>query len=57
MMRPIENYDHLDEKYLRKKPKELRIMLGREDFLGTTSKTSGGADRSKTVKTFNWSQS
>ena len=57
MMRPVENYDHLNEKYLRNKPKELRIMLGREDFLGTTSKTSGGADRSKTVKTFNWSQS
>ena len=57
MMRPIENYDHLDEQWLKGKPQAIKTMLGRNDFLGTTTKESGGTDRSKTIKTFNWAQS
>jgi hypothetical protein len=33
-VRPIENYNHLDEAWLAGKPEALRIMLGREDFFG-----------------------
>ena len=57
MMRTIENYDHLDESWLKNKNSKIRTMLGRDDFLGTSSKTSGGTDRSKTIKTFNISHS
>lgn len=57
MMRPIENYDYLDEEWLKDKPKSIRTMLGREDFLGTSTEYSGGTDRSKTIKTFNQSLS
>ena len=33
MMRPIENYDHLNDSWLKGKPKSIRTMLGRDDFL------------------------
>jgi len=57
MMRTIENYDFLDEEWLRDKHPSIRTMLGRDDFLGTSTVTSGGTDRSKTIKTFNRSHS
>lgn len=57
MMRPIENYDHLDESWLKNKDPKIKTMLGRDDFLGTSTKTSGGTDRTKTMKTFNRSHS
>ena len=57
MMRPIENYDHLNDSWLKGKPKSIKTMLGRDDFLGTSTKFSGGTDRSKTIKTFNRSHS
>jgi len=57
MMRPIENYDHLDDRWLKGKSPAIKTMLGRNDFLGTTTINSGGTDRSKTIKTFNWAQS
>lgn len=34
-LRPVECYDHLDEDWLKDKPYELRVLLGREDFLNT----------------------
>lgn len=57
MMRPIENYDHLNDSWLKGKPKSIRTMLGRDDFLGTSTESSGGTDRTKTIKTFNRSHS
>ena len=45
------------EEWLKDKPKSMRSMLGREDFLGTSTEYSGGTDRSKTIKTFNQSLS
>ena len=57
MMRPIENYDHLNDSWLKGKPKSIRTMLGRDDFLGTSTELSGGTNRSKTIKTFNRSHS
>lgn len=57
MMRTIENYDFLDEEWLRDKHPSIRTMLGRDDFLGTSTVNSGGTDRSKTIKTFNRSHS
>lgn len=32
-MRPVQNYDFLDEQWLEGKPYEMRVLLGREDFL------------------------
>ena len=34
-MRPVECYDFLCEDWLEGKPYEMRVMLGREDFLST----------------------
>ncbi|SVD24884.1 uncharacterized protein METZ01_LOCUS377738, partial [marine metagenome] len=42
-LRTVESYDHLDEKWLKGKPKELATMLGRDDFLGHKDFTKGGA--------------
>ena len=42
--RNVENYDHLDAAWLEGKPFELRVMLGREDFLGSTTIARGSAD-------------
>jgi ectoine hydroxylase-related dioxygenase (phytanoyl-CoA dioxygenase family) len=52
-MRPIENYDFLDEDWLDDKPYEIRVLLGREDFLNK------GGTRSvidKVANTFNWAK-
>jgi hypothetical protein len=53
-LRPVENYDHLDERWLENKPPALRVMLGREDFLGKSG--LGGADYTKIPKTFDWAK-
>ena len=55
-MRPVENYDHQDEAWLEGKPRELRIMLGREDFLGTSTVERGFAAYTKIPTTFSWAK-
>ncbi len=55
-MRTVENYDHLDEAWLEGKPHELSIMLGREDFLGTSTIERGFADFTKIPTTFSWAK-
>ncbi len=42
---PVEDYRHLDEGWLAGRPAEMRTLLGREVFLGSTTATSGGASR------------
>lgn len=56
LCRTVENYDHLDDAWLEGKPEELRILLGREDFLGSTTIERGHADYTNLVKTFNWAK-
>ncbi len=55
-LRTVENYAHLDEKWLEGKPHELSIMLGREDFLGSTTIARGFADHTKIPRTFTWAK-
>ncbi len=55
-LRTVENYDHLDETWLEGKPHELSVMLGREDFLGTSTVERGFADYTKIAKTFAWAK-
>ena len=55
-LRTVENYDHLDEEWLQGKPHPLSIMLGREDFLGSTTIARGSADYSKLPRTFTWAK-
>ena len=55
-MRPVENYDHLDAKWLEGKPHELSVMLGREDFLGSSTIARGFADFTKLPRTFAWAK-
>jgi ectoine hydroxylase-related dioxygenase (phytanoyl-CoA dioxygenase family) len=55
-LRTVENYDHLDEKWLEGKPHELSVMLGREDFLGSTTIERGFADYTKLPNTFAWAK-
>ena len=55
-LRPVETYDHLDDEWLEGKPEELRIMLGREDFLGSTTIARGSADYTKIPRTFTWAK-
>lgn len=55
-LRPVEVYDHLDDNWLAGKPTELRVMLGREDFLGSTTVALGGADYSLIPRTFAWAK-
>jgi hypothetical protein len=54
--RTVENYDHLDKAWLEGKPFEMRTMLGREDFLGSTTIARGSADYTHLVRTFNWAK-
>ncbi len=55
-LRTVENYDHLDEEWLQGKPHPLSIMLGREDFLGSTTIARGSADYTKIPLTFTWAK-
>ena len=52
-MRPIENHDFLGEDWLEGKPYEMRVMLGREDFL---NKRGTMAEMDKIANTMNWSK-
>ena len=52
-MRPIENYDFLGEDWLADKPYEMRVLLGREDFL---NKGGTMAHMDKIVQTMNWAK-
>ena len=54
LMRPVECYDYLDEDWLKDKPYEMRVILGREDFLNTTS--GAFSDLPKIQRTFNWAK-
>ena len=57
LLRPIESYDHLGEEWLSDKPYDLRVLLGREDFLDTR----GGAISAHTMlrlgRTMAWGKS
>ena len=54
-LRPIERYEHLDEAWLADKPYEMRVLLGREDFLDTAEGAyGGGAER--LMRTFTWAK-
>lgn len=55
-LRTVENYDHLDEAWLEGKPDALRTLLGRDDFLGTTTIERGSADYSLIPRTFGWAK-
>lgn len=48
---PVEDYSHLDDQWLAGQPPELRDLLGRNLFLGSTTTASGGADPAKLIHT------
>ncbi len=54
-MRPVESYDFLDEDWLEGKPYEMRVLLGREDFLATPQ--GGFAHGMKLPRAMNWAKS
>lgn len=53
-LRPVESYDFLDEDWLKDKPYEMRVILGREDFLATPQ--GGFAHGEKLSRTMDWSK-
>ena len=53
-LRPVECYDFLDEEWLADKPYELRVLLGREDFLNT--REGAFFHGSKIQQTMNWAK-
>ena len=53
-LRPVESYDFLDEDWLEGKPYEMRVMLGREDFLNTPE--GGFAHGVKLPRAMNWAK-
>lgn len=55
-LRTVENYDHLDADWLKDKPHALSVMLGREDFLGSTTIARGSADYKLIPRSFNWAK-
>lgn len=55
-LRTVENYDHLDEAWLDGKPDVLATLLGRHDFLGTTTIARGSADYKLIPRTFGWAK-
>ena len=44
-LRTIDSYDHLDEEWLKGKPKELSTMLGREGYFGHNDPKGAGASQ------------
>ena len=54
-LRPIERYEHLDEAWLADKPYEMRVLLGREDFLDTAEGAYGGG-LERLMRTFEWAK-
>ncbi|TDJ33067.1 MAG: hypothetical protein E2O61_13015 [Gammaproteobacteria bacterium] len=53
-LRPVESYDFLDEDWLEGKPYEMRVILGREDFLNTSQ--GGFAHGEKLPRTMDWAK-
>ena len=53
-LRPVECYDYLDDDWLKTRPYEMRVLLGREDFLNTTS--GAFADPQKIPLTMDWAK-
>lgn len=54
-VRPVENYDHLDEAWLAGKPAELRTLLGREDFFDKPGiDYTGGEYERRALQTGRW---
>ncbi|MDC0237303.1 phytanoyl-CoA dioxygenase family protein [Gammaproteobacteria bacterium] len=53
-LRPVECYDFLDEDWLEGKPYEMRVLLGREDFLNTPE--GGFAHGIKLSRTMDWAK-
>jgi len=43
-LRTVEDYGHLGQDFLDRNPPEMATLLGRTDFFGSTTATSGGAD-------------
>ena len=54
-LRPVESYDFLGEDWLKDKPYQMRVLLGREDFLNTSD--GGFAHGIKLSRTMDWSKS
>ncbi|MEE9279664.1 MAG: hypothetical protein V3V67_05775 [Myxococcota bacterium] len=54
-LRPVECYDYLDEDWLKDKPYEMRVLLGREDFLNTTE-GAFAAGTEPLIRTFTWAK-
>lgn len=54
-LRPVECYDFLSEEWLEDKPYEMRVLLGREDFLNTPE--GGFAHGIKLSRTMDWAKS
>lgn len=53
-LRPVESYDHLDDRWLQGRPYALRVLLGREDFLSTPHGAFAHGD--KLQRTFTWAR-
>jgi len=53
-LRPVENYGFLGEDWLKDKPYQMRVLLGREDFL--ESADNAIADSEIRERTLGWSQ-
>ena len=53
-LRPVESYDFLGEDWLENKPFEMRVLLGREDFLNTSD--GAFADINKIARTQEWAK-
>ncbi len=53
-LRPVESYDFLDEDWLKDRPYEMRVILGREDFLNTPQ--GGFAHGEKLSRTMDWAK-
>ncbi len=53
-LRPVECYDFLDDEWLQGKPFELRVLLGREDFLNT--REGAFYHGAKIQKTMDWAK-
>lgn len=49
-LRPVENYEHLDEAWLEGKPAELRQLLGRDDFLDKKNVDRNGAEYLRRIR-------
>lgn len=57
-LRPLECYDYLDDSWIAGKSFDMRVLLGREDGLGTELGALGSIDNiSKLIRMMNWSKS